>query len=829
MAHYEADTENFLDDSWEDDTLLSMSDDEAYQTNDDSRHVNQAAAIDNNITFSDAEDAEDAEDGESDYSIDYEYRGPRNPNYRLQNDNDSDASDLSDTEPSSGFDMWDEDPYSTNDYTWETNDMRLTLFVKKQNNELELINATAPWQGSSFWRKQKGWPQQLPFSSSTTNHDQSANAMCLVQSNYGLAEQLYTVYRDRIVECGREPGSHRPMKYNPIVHEKQSTTWIDSDPLMCAPSTPASASSSQQMVKQILPSQSQLRSQLQPLPQSQPQSQPQLPRQSQPPPSQSQPQLQSLSSSSPPSLLSSTSSTLSTSSPSSSPSSSLSQINSSPSNPHLKFHQTHLAVSLPRTAPYATSACTSTSISELPQPCTSKFVPFTKYIKRSDFPPIFREDAYMTLGFEPLCLAQNYGYMAIGGIDGECELYCCMDDERPIKIWGTKFKGKDKVMLMTNAVQIVRWKKMQTDDMQEYEYMLIACMNEAGILVYRLPSHQQCQNLHTQYMHQSLAPSTVHLHSHLRYFDRVPINDAQVSPDGKKMVCVGDVSLVFMVDIMRDDRSGVVSFGTPSKLVIPEKLLRTSSDASGTPYSSQYVAWSKSSHYFAHTSDSHTNVFVWRAATREILYSIDAAGYAYAIKFHPLFEGVLAFTNRYGYFHTVNLDEATPRDMCKASSVLHFDRQTTSSRGHVCQRCCIVPNDGSNHAVYHTQHLSARHEITMVAFRGEKDRTLRILAKINGIQWSKDGRHLYVATKKRVLAYQFLSACTLRTLMDVASQGAREVLEHSIPSRKRKRYTHSEEDQNTTKRLETWHRKWLCVPAHIRHKVLGDFQLASHW
>ncbi|KAF7726937.1 hypothetical protein EC973_008233 [Apophysomyces ossiformis] len=811
MAHYENDVDDLLENDQKYDTPLNMTVDEHWDSNEDTIHSYQTVAIDDESPLSDAEDAE------SDYSIDYDYLGPRNPNYRAPNDADSDASELSDTEPSAGstagFDMWDEDPYSTNDYTWDSNDMRLTHFVKKRKKKLEVLNSNAPWQDSSFWKKQKGWPRQLPFSNSTTNHDQSANAMCLVQSNYGFAEQLYAVYRDRIVECGREPGSRRPLRHNPRVARKQSTTWIDSDPLPYIPSI----TTQQEHVPQISLSSSSSSSSSLSLP---------LP----------------LSFSVAAATTSSSSSktkTVASPSLSSSPASSSLHVMSPTLTPHSKFVETHYAVSLPRSASCATSARVGSPTSKLPQPCISKFVPFTKYIKRKCFPPIFREDAYVALEFEPLCLARNYGYMAIGGIEGEFELYCCMDDERPVKIWGTNFKSKNNIMLMTNAVQIVRWRRLQINDMQEYDYMLIACMNEAGILIYKLPSHKECQVLHTQYAHKSSAPPTVQLHSHLRYFDQVPINDAQVSPDGTKMVCVGDDSFVFMIDIIHDERSGVISFGSPSKLAIPEAILHTCSDTSTTShtstiapttYSSQYVAWSKSSRHFAHTSDSHTNVLVWRAETREILYSIDAAGYTYAIKFHPLFEGVLAFTSRYGYFQTVNLEEATPRYVNKTSSVLHFDQQSVSFAGHICQGC-TVPKDGYNHAVYHTQHLHARHEITMVAFRGERDPRLRILAKINGIQWSKDGRYLYVSTKKRVLAYQFMPACTIRTLMDVASQSAREILENSMPARRRKRKRDSgiEQDQSTIKRFEAWHKKWLCIPAHIRYKVLGESQLASHW
>lgn len=165
------------------------------------------------------------EDGtESDYSLDYEYLGPRKPNYRDEQDSDSDASELSNSSSDEGFDMWDEDPYSTNDFTWESNDMRLTSFMKQRQRQLKLINSFASWN-SSFYRKEKGWPKQLPASSSTTNHDQSASALSLVLSDFGSSEKLHAVYRDRIIECGKY--DNHPTKNSITPNKINDTTWLD--------------------------------------------------------------------------------------------------------------------------------------------------------------------------------------------------------------------------------------------------------------------------------------------------------------------------------------------------------------------------------------------------------------------------------------------------------------------------------------------------------------------------------------------------------------------------------------------------------------------------
>ncbi|KAI8332236.1 hypothetical protein BC941DRAFT_437015 [Chlamydoabsidia padenii] len=935
MDYYEADIEEGFDDIEETHTTgpRPFQLGQQQQQQQQRPHIQLSTVTNSNYTNDDLTMDEQSVGDDSDYSLDYEYLGPRHPVYRDQNDADSDASELScnlysDTNPTSstsaptetnddmeefsGFDMWDEDPYSTNDFTWESNDMRLTRFIKAKQQDLLKTNILAPWQtNSSFWRKGKGWPRQLPYSSTTTNHDQSANALCLVPSNYAVDEQLYGIYRDRIVKCGRcwSSSLHPTTQQQPMTklstnndaHKTKATTtttWIDSD-------------------------------------------------------------IQNSSSAGSRSL---------DYPPGGGNSSSNNSGISDSSSDGSKFCSTHISISLKRTSSSSIGLHSTTRLSitgeDDSDPATAtitnkrsslinKFIPYTKYIKRTEFtPPTGQQHAYIGLGFEPLCLERKYGFMAIGGLEGEFELYCCMDSDNPTKIWGTKFKGRDNIMLMTNAIQIVRWKRTNDDDDGDdddnddtttkdgYDYFLFACMNEAGILVYKLPPHHQCIT-----KQQQQQPSA-QLYAHLQSFDLVPINDAKISPDGTKMVCVGDDGFVFLVNITHHPTSTtsshdsndmavddcVLSFGTPVKLPIPISLLQsmdptasstsTASTASPTtasssstpspsssnvqststqmevdghahhfdntsnvtddlsnstvPYSSQHVVWNHSSEYFAHTSDTHHRVLVWRASTLDILCSIDAAGYTYAIKFHPYLDGVLAFSNRYGYFHTVDINQTYDRTTFTTSStntnnsILDFDQQTAEARGHTCNPYCIeqinipasVPTSSSistttaaswdhyhHHSAHHTNHLKVRHEMTMVAFRGEKDRRLRILAKINGIQWSQDGCYLYVATKKRVLAYEFVfwSQQHVQSLFGLAGQKIRQLLEkqqqqthqrnHQERKRKKAGLTRSErkkrqgQDQDGTTSLDQqkWHQKWSNLPQHVRHQVLKEKHLSSHW
>jgi len=697
-------------------------------------------------------------DEDSNYSLDYEYIGPRQPKYAISDDDcESIASEISavESDPNpmaveshSYFDMWDEDIYSTNDYTWESNDMRLSLFVKQRNRYLRQQDIDTPWHGKSFWRKDRGWPMQVPNSCSTTNHDQSAGTLCVVKSDLAVSEHLVAFYKDRIIKCGAplvnstSPTSSQSSHYESHEHAQMETQNGEEK----AAHTTA-------------------------------------------PPQEGK--------------------------------------------PGSVFLQTHVSVSLPapdrppndrQRGVNTPNTTTTTSILE-------RCSPYTKSLKRSQFIPPARDEAYVSLGFEPLCLDHNYGYMAVGGVEGELLVYCSVDPSNPVKIWGTKFKRRNNVMLMTNAVQIVRWRR----ENGTYHHMLLTCMNEAGVLVYNLPPHSECeklaQNLPRRYIRSTKQGLT--LHSHLRGFQHSPINDARVSPDGNRVVFVGDDSYIFLRNIMKNDDSASsgISFGPTQVLTIPPNLLSpyASNSQSSThdeeqvsqPYSSQHVAWNNDSTLFAHTSDSHYCVLVWTVESQEIVITIDAAGYTYAVAFHPSVRSILAFSNRYGYFHTVDLNQGISVDQ---------------ERNVTVEEKLLKSVDDHNHpklATENSKSVIPRQEITMVSFRGEKNPKLRILAKINGLRWSGCGKYLYVATKKRVLVYEFLTR-GVKTLVELAGDQARKILEldplgwrsrqqlttHFQPqcalTRKRKRLLYESFD------YEPWYRQWKRVPEHLQYGILGD-------
>jgi hypothetical protein len=152
----------------------------------------------------------------------------------------------------------------------------------------------------------------------------------------------------------------------------------------------------------------------------------------------------------------------------------------------------------------------------------------------------------------------------------------------------------------------------------------------------------------------------------------------------------------------------------------------------------------------------------------------------------------------------------------------------------------VEANHDPKSVIERNQTVIPRQEITMVSFRGEKNTKLRILAKINGLRWSGCGRYLYVATKKRVLVYEFLSRC-VKTLAELAGDQARKTLElDPLGWRIRQRLTtHSQSQGMLTrkrKRLldesfdyESWYRQWKRIPEHLQCSILGDnVGLANH-
>jgi hypothetical protein len=187
---------------------------------------------------------------------------------------------------------------------------------------------------------------------------------------------------------------------------------------------------------------------------------------------------------------------------------------------------------------------------------------------------------------------------------------------------------------------------------------------------------------------------------------------------------------------------------------------------------------------------------------------------------------ILAFSNRYGFFHTIDLEQATSinKDRISEENLLLAMESKHHMKSIIDRSKTVIP----------------RQEITMVSFRGEKNTKLRILAKINGLRWSASGRYLYIATKKRVLVYEFMNR-GVRKLVDLAGDQARKILElDPLGWRMRERLTTHFQSQimltRKRKRLleesinyEPWYRKWKQVPDHLQSAVLGDnTELAHH-
>lgn len=454
-----------------------------------------------------------------------------------------------------------------------------------------------------------------------------------------------------------------------------------------------------------------------------------------------------------------------------------------------------------------------------PPAFTTPLTRYTKYIAQESF----SSPTYLKLTFAPLCLAHQYGYLVVGGERGGFVVYCTMNPSKePVEVWKTPI-NIDNRRLMTNSVQIVRWKiRNNLDEEHEYdtnnehsnqfEYNVIVSINEGGVLVYSLPCHQDCyqqpdSETKSEHFGRSITVQQtpiVKLDMHLNIFDECPINDTKVSPDGTWMVCVGDRSMVFLVPVicrqaLTSSTAHSISFGPIKKLRIPHSLL-SSSARYGGGYTSQYVSWNSQSTLFAHTSDSHKVVLVWTVRPKhEILHVISTAGLTYAISFHPVLPGVLTYAYYYGYIHTVNLGETVEIPAERAKSVtgvaemrnlMEYSQKTDPNKAtENLMEEDLTPNANcsDHHLAYHTSHLSPRQEITMFSFRDANRPSTRILDKINGLVWSPDGCRLYIATERRVLCYEFTrSTREVPSLMKICSGMFKSVFENHERSQTRK-------------------------------------------
>ncbi|KAF9959685.1 hypothetical protein BGZ72_009041 [Mortierella alpina] len=257
-------------------------------------------------------------------------------------------------------------------------------------------------------------------------------------------------------------------------------------------------------------------------------------------------------------------------------------------------------------------------------------------------------------------------------------------------------------------------------------------------------------------------------------------------------------------------------FGYPHEMAIPDKVLYpTKGKQSGRPwhrptYSSQYVAWNSTSTKFAHSSDVCPRVVIWSMPAKEIVCCVDTGGMGYGIEFHPRLENLFAVCNWYGFVHIVDVTGCCVGDEDLIPSETHYNGQSEHGPG---LSDCEGP------------HYEEKHDVLMLSFRGEKDKSLRILDGIRGLGWSTDGRHLYVATLRRVLRYELADdRIRIPSLFELCGRKVREWKEREL----NQVYT-GETPSDIRIIFRPMPEEWKYVPYSIKSKLWGDlFQMRTH-
>ncbi|KAG0249774.1 hypothetical protein BG011_008971 [Mortierella polycephala] len=263
-------------------------------------------------------------------------------------------------------------------------------------------------------------------------------------------------------------------------------------------------------------------------------------------------------------------------------------------------------------------------------------------------------------------------------------------------------------------------------------------------------------------------------------------------------------------------------FGDPQEMLIPNKVLyppksskgrrqqRNMRPANAEPYSSQYVSWNATSTKFVHSSDVSSRVLVWSMPAREIVCCVDTGGASFGIEFHPKLENLFAVCNWYGFVHIVDVTGCCVGDEDLIPGDSHYNGQTERGPG-------LTGCEGP--------HYEEKHDILMLSFRGEKDKSLRILDALRGLGWSTDGQHLYVATLRRVLRFE-LSDDRIRIprLFELCARKVREWKERGY----NQRFTY-ESPKKIRKAFKPIPDEWQYVPYYLKRRIWGDhYLMRSH-
>ncbi|GJJ74195.1 hypothetical protein EMPS_06553 [Entomortierella parvispora] len=417
----------------------------------------------------------------------------------------------------------------------------------------------------------------------------------------------------------------------------------------------------------------------------------------------------------------------------------------------------------------------------------------------------------------------------------------------------------------------------------QFDHYMVMTGNEYGLFIAALPDHPCLARRQASKWH-----GEVDMFEHIfkykedhtwikKGFHGERLNDAKVSPNGRWIVIVGDSARVFTMDITHvaeteeqriareereqelelkdldtdseyynsDDSMEAVEqklglsdnardslrskdqatptmarkrdpprllhqFGPPQEHAIPDRVIFGTHNKRrrvvNNNYTSQYVAWNASSTKFAHTSDTTSKVMVWSMPSREIVCCVDTGGFSYAIEFHPKLENVFAVNNWYGFVHVVDITGCCIGDQDLVPDVELNSRGPTGGG-------CTGP------------HYEEKHDILMCSFRGEKDKSLRILDGLRGLGWSTDGRYLYVSTLRRVLRYEFKDdRIRIPSLFDLCARQVRQWKERTLSQE-----DSGESDASIKRSFGAIAKDWEYVPYLIKRRIWGDlFLMQSH-
>ncbi|KAJ3371426.1 hypothetical protein GGF31_003351 [Allomyces arbusculus] len=364
----------------------------------------------------------------------------------------------------------------------------------------------------------------------------------------------------------------------------------------------------------------------------------------------------------------------------------------------------------------------------------------------------------VTLDDCPLSIAAQHGYLMTGSERGDLAFFCNQPPAVYSENGGNSVPSLEMIALMDaddmyNSAQII--------DGPYGGYFGMAALNDGIVEIYPLPAHDAPNA--TVRPHAS--PASAVRRTWVVNFPGC-VNDAKFSPDRHWLACVGDHGAVWLTRVqwaapLADGRVQGPKFETPVRADLAHSVLlavalhdaptahrRLDTAATMRDFlarvTSQYVAWAPCATRFAVSCDTVPYVLVFALnsgdsdadAVARLEHVIGTAQPTYAIAFHPHERSILAVSNRHGFVQVIDVEghvplklPEVPRGCTLEDAAVKWDRETLT--------------------VLAASAMRYLRDVIQVTY-GSKTSCV-----INGLQWTVDGRYLYIATNQRVLVYQF--------------------------------------------------------------------------